>query len=405
MGNELYQYISEAQIESLKQAPEIATGLPGRAYTDPGFWALERRDYFASRWMACSHACELTAPGDVVPVSIAGYELILSKDADGVIRAFHNLCAHRGMRVLDAKKTGQTTLRCPWHAWTYDLQGALVATPNLGGIHVGQVDAFDCSKLGLREIRCGVFLDLVFVNLDGKAPGLDEFLAPLKARLRDYDLSLLRASRQLTSNTFEANWKLVIEGGIEDYHLPWIHPQLGAHSGTFTPEWDESGCYVGFSSRRVARSASTSGDPRKTGDGLPVFPHLAANAPNDGLGHAGMIFMVPPSGVIAVMPDHVVLTVLAPRSLDRTEQRRSFLYIGEAGEAAEWASSRQAVCASWQSVGEQDLDLARALQQQHGLRAEIDMPTRFSPHWEPAVHHFQQMLVDHLLSKQTRGGT
>ena len=400
MGNELYQYINAAQIESLHQPTAIATGLPGAAYTEQGFWELERQDYFPSRWMACAHACELEAPGGVMPVSIAGFELILTKDTDGVIRAFHNMCAHRGMRVLDTKQCEQTTLRCPWHSWTYDLQGRLVATPNLGGIHVGEVDAFKCSELGLREVRCETFLDLVFVNLDGDAASLDDYLSPLKARLADYDLSLLRPSKQLTNVTFEGNWKLVIEGGLEDYHLPWIHPQLGSHSGTFTPEWDDSGCYVGFTNRRAKTQEPKTGDPRNSGDGLALFPHLASKTPADGLDHEGMIFMVPPSAVIAVMSDHVVVTVLGSRSVDRTEQRRSFMYIGDSAVAAETAPIREAICESWQSVGAQDLDLARALQHQHRLRSEIDVPTRFSPHWEPAVHHFQQMVVDHMLSKQ-----
>jgi len=399
---ELGYFINDAQIEALNRPTATATGLPGAAYTDTGFWELERRDYFPSRWMACAHECDLAAPGDVMPVSIAGFEFILTRDTDDVIRAFHNICAHRGMTVLKTKKCAASSIRCPWHSWTYDLRGRLIATPNLGGIHVSDVEEFKRTELGLREVRCDSFLNLVFVNIDGSAPPLKEFLAPLKKRLADYELDQLRPSGQSTTATFEGNWKLVIEGGIEDYHLPWIHPQLGPHCGTFTPEFEESGCYVGFSSRRpVADSpASIYGGPREAGTGLPKFPHMAANPPTDNLDYPGAIFMVPPSAVIAVMSDHVVTTLLTPTALDRTEQRRSFLYVGEAAVSGELSAAREAICSSWASVGDQDLDLARELQHKHRLRNETDIPTRFSPHWEPAVHHFQKMVVSHLIAQQ-----
>ena len=400
----LENYINNAQIQSLNQPTVTATGLPGSAYTDAGFWELERRHYFSPRWMACAHECDLATPGEALPVSIAGYELILTRGDDNVVRAVHNVCAHRAMSVLNEKRSGISTMLCPWHCWTYDLCGRLVATPNLGGIHIGEVAQFDRAELGLREVRCDVFLNMIFVNIDGQAPPLHQFLAPLKARLADYALDQLRPSGQSTCATFEGNWKLVIEGGIEDYHLPWIHPQLGPHRGTFTPEWDETGCYVGFSSQRpiAKETEAIYGSPREVGDGLPVFPHMCASPLQDNLDHPGAIFMVPPSAVFAIMSDHVVTTLLIPTGLDRTEQKRSFLYIGQAATSKEYAMAREAICESWVSVGEQDIDLARTLQRTHRLRHEAGIETRFSPHWEPAVHHFQKMIIDQILAQENK---
>ena len=402
---ELSQFLTEADIEGLRRSTETATGLPGSVYTDEDFWMLERRSYFPSRWMACAHEHDLANPGDAVPVRVAGFELILTRDSDNKIRAFHNICAHRSMPVLQDRQSAVSTIRCPWHCWTYNLRGQLVATPNLGGIHVGELEAFDRSELGLREVNCDSFLNLVFVNIDGKAPPLKEFLAPLQRRLADYELDLLRASGQSTGVVFEGNWKLVIEGGVEDYHLPWVHPQLGPHSGMFTPEWDDTDCYVGFSSQRPAddEPVSITGNPRQATAALPVFPHMATPT-QDGLGPPGLILMVPPSAVFALMSNHVVTTLLIPLSVDRTEQRRSFMYLGDAASSSELAPARQAICDSWVAVGDQDLDLASALQRQHRLRTETDIPTRFSPHWEPAVHHFQNMVVNHLIAQSAESG-
>ena len=108
MGNELERYITDEELEALMRPTDVARGLPGRAYTDPGFWALECRDYFASRWMACTHASEISEPGDVIPISIGGYELVVTRDLQGAVHAFHNICAHRGMRVVSEKLQGQS---------------------------------------------------------------------------------------------------------------------------------------------------------------------------------------------------------------------------------------------------------------------------------------------------------
>jgi len=394
----LDDFMSKAQVEALTKSTAVAQGLPGAAYIDPDFWELERQRYFPSRWMACAYVGDVSESRDAIPVSIAGFELLLTRDEQGKLHAFHNVCSHRAMRVLDAKQTGDTKLRCPWHCWTYDLCGQLVATPNIGGIHVGEEEAFDRSQLGLREVRCGTFLNLVFVNLDSQAPSLETFLAPLKARLAAYDLDALRVSEQTTDAVFNGNWKLVMEGGLEDYHLPWVHPQLGPHAGTFSPELDESGCYVGISNRRpyLWQGQSAGGNPREIGNGLRQFPHLAPDHRTDGLSHEGIILMVPPSAVIAVMSDHVVTSLLSPMSLDRTAQRRTFLYLGDTATSKGLNATREAIARGWATVGEQDLDLVETMQHQQSLREQVDMPTRFSPHWEPAVHHFQKMIVEQI---------
>ena len=111
MPPNISQFISHDQITALNRPTASATGLPGTVYTDKDFWELERRDYFPSRWMACAHESDLPAPGDVMPVTIGGYELILTRDQDDLIHAFYNVCAHRGMRVLKSKQSGQHTLR------------------------------------------------------------------------------------------------------------------------------------------------------------------------------------------------------------------------------------------------------------------------------------------------------
>ena len=280
--------MSDEAIAALYRPVEEAEGLPGNVYTDPGFWELEREHYFSRTWMACAFLNDVPEPGDVYPVSIGGWELLVTRDASRVVHVFHNLCAHRGMRVVDCAGNVGLRMRCPWHSWAYDLEGKLVATPNLGGIGANEASGFDRSALGLREVRSETWLNFVFVNIDGKAPSLEEHLAPVVERVAAYDLSLLAAGPARTEFEFHGNWKLAYEGGVEDYHIPWIHTNLGPHTGTYQIETDGGQTYAGISSRRLLdnpddrRGAAFRGTG-KTGE-LPVFPHLGDTPPEDGLG-------------------------------------------------------------------------------------------------------------------------
>ena len=387
----LRQYISEQELTALFAPTESAHGLPGRFYSSDEYWQFERANLFARRWVACAFESDVPNPGGAKPITLAGWELIVARNLQDEVNVFHNICAHRGMRILDAPCHGEKSLRCPWHSWTYDLDGDLVATPNLGGIHINQAEGFDNASLGLKSVRSESWLNFVFINIDGRAPPLHEFLAPVHQRLSDYDLGALRLSEQRSEAPFEGNWKLVMEGGIEDYHVPWIHPQMGTYGGTFTPEFDDQDVYVGFSSR--ADSQRTGTREIDTEKSLALFSNTIDNLPDDGLGPEQIILMIPPSAVISVAPNHVMTAVLQPERKDLTIQRRCFHFLGASATAPDKKPTRQKVRDSWVAVGAQDEPLAKALQAQHRRREELGIPTRFSPYWEEAVHHFQKMIV------------
>ena len=390
-------------MDALFAPTAVAQGLPGRFYSDDNYWEFERRQLFSKRWVACAFESDVPEPGDAKPVTLAGWELIVARNQDNEVNVFHNLCAHRGMRVLDVACHGEKSIQCPWHSWTYDMNGRLVATPNLGGMHVNNVEGFNREKLGLKAVRCESWLNFVFVNIDGLAPPLPQFLTPLHKRLSAYDLSALKVGEQCSEAPFKGNWKLVMEGGIEDYHVPWIHPQMGTYGGTFTPEYDDQDVYVGFSTRADAnRTGTREVDIEQS---LPVFANSFENLPDDGLGAESIIVMIPPSAVIAVVPNHVMTAVLQPEQKDLTIQRRSFQFLGTSATDPAKKSIRQKVRDTWVTVGAQDEPLAQALQSQHRRREELNIPTRFSPHWEQAVHHFQKMIAPapELTPKTTHG--
>src|SRR5260221_14624619 len=140
---------------------------PPAAYTDPAFFALERELVFRRHWISVAFAHEIPDPGDAMPIDAAGVPLVLLRDREGEIRAFHNVCRHRGSAILSAPVKGQPTLRCPYHGWAYGLDGRLRATPLWDGKRATPPEALDRADLALAPVRCGVWADIVFVDLSG----------------------------------------------------------------------------------------------------------------------------------------------------------------------------------------------------------------------------------------------
>ena len=159
-----------------------AGGLPRAAYVDPAFLAAENERLFRRRWVCVGITEDVAAPGSVRPVKAAGNSLILARDLGGVIRVFHNFCRHRGMRLIDEAATGQRVIMCPYHSWSYGLNGALLKTPHAAGIDRHDRTTLPRALPGLAPVRHAVWGPLVFVNLSGEAPPFETYIAPLAER-------------------------------------------------------------------------------------------------------------------------------------------------------------------------------------------------------------------------------
>ena len=130
-----------------------ATGLPNRAYSSPDFFRLELDRIFAPSWACLGHAADIPRPGDLRPVQLLGVPLLMARAAGGTVRVFHNVCSHRGNELVWQPCRVRGAIRCPYHAWTYDLEGRLTGTPNIGGLGQHEVDGFDRTAHGLRVVR------------------------------------------------------------------------------------------------------------------------------------------------------------------------------------------------------------------------------------------------------------
>jgi len=323
--NSIGDCVSAQALAAVDTTTDQASGLPNEAYTSERFFAFERDALFARTWTCIGRASDLARPGDARPVSFMGLPLVLVKDGQGVLRVFHNVCSHRGNRVVHAPCRTQGALRCPYHSWTYGLDGRLKGTPHIGGVGKHELEGFDRDAHGLREVRSAVWLDLVFVDLSGEASELETHLAPLVSRWRPYvDADALAAlapaaTHGAMSLELAANWKLAVENYCESYHLPWVHPGLNRYSKI------EDHYHI-LEPGRFAGQGTRVYDPVYL-EG-PAFPGFAG-WPAESVKVAEYVALFP-NVLLGLHVDHVYTIILDPVACDRTVESFRFYYLGDA---------------------------------------------------------------------------
>ena len=195
----------------------LSAALEPRFYRDPEVAELEETRIFARSWQLVGHVSQLPAPGGYMTASVGSQPVLVVRGDDGELRAFRNVCRHRGSRLLSGSGECGKAIRCRYHGWTYRLDGELIGVPEGRSI-----SGLDKPALGLFPARIEVMCGLVFVNLDVHAAPL----APgLGQRLERYGIERLRPGRTL-SGSQPANWKIVIDNYSEGYHIPVGHPGL-----------------------------------------------------------------------------------------------------------------------------------------------------------------------------------
>ena len=391
----LIDYLPDEVLADLEGAPGEALGLPGRAYGGE-FYQLEQHSLFPRTWCAVGFGGDIPGPGDVMPVELAGWPLLLVRDTHGEVRAFHNVCRHRSMRVVSETCRGLSRLACPWHGWTYDLEGRLCSTPRIGGQRAHTDPSFDTETLGLASVPVAEWLDFIFVNLDGNAPSFAEHIQPLARLLDGYDLSDLNIGNGWSID-FDGNWKLVVEGAIEDYHLPHLHPQFVTGVADARPRLDHApGCYFANSSARDYESVEASGELVVFADGLPCILNE-----NGGDEPRTFVISVFPTGFITTRTNYLWQWLILPRGARQTRVDTRHYYRNAAATDPRLEPVRQRLVAEWRLVLEQDDPYIRTLQGNYDRPGEAGIRTRFSPYWEANVRHFQQSVVQVLRAAET----
>ena len=289
--------------------------LPGRYYTDPAIFDAEQRNIFSRQWVYVCRTQDVPSPGRFARMTVGDENVLVVRGRDEVLRAFLNVCRHRGATLCaaDSGEVGRA-IRCPYHAWSYRLDGSLRSAPNWD-----TMAAADKADLGLHPVHLAEFHGMVWVNLAAAPAPLEEYLyAQLDYRLGGdrakfvrYDLASLVAGKRI-DYTVAANWKIIQENFQECYHCSTIHPELVdtvpafRNLGGGAPVTYDTEGYV-FAPDKVSFSAS----------GSAVLPRLPGLEDSDDRKYYGMVMR--PNCFLSLLPDHVIAHRFEPVSTEVTK--------------------------------------------------------------------------------------
>ena len=296
--------------------------------------------------------------------------MLLVRDAQRRIRAFHNVCRHRCLKLVDTPGNVGRAIRCPYHSWTYGLDGALHVAPYFGGREPRAVPAgFDRGQHGLTPVRSATWHDWVFVDLNGSAPPFEDFVAPLERRLGGLDLARIRHLVTIDFGEVAANWKLLIENFIEPYHVQFVHSTTTEQPLTDHYTVNEPGC-LGCAvdvSGEATQEDTLSADSRF----LTLFPNFVFGL---------------------YLPDQIGVHLDVPLAPGRTLQRRAIYSLDP--EPASTKRTEQ-LAKLWHDVHLEDHAICKRLQQGRASRAAAGGGV-LSPVWEDSVRSFQELVVRRL---------
>jgi choline monooxygenase len=346
-----------------------ATGMPPGYYTNNGHFEIEKKFIFANNWCCIGFASDIPKIGDMKPIVFAGYPLFFVRDTDNSIKVFHNFCPHRGTRLV-SEEQNRTLVRCPYHAWSFSLCGALIRAPH----H----ETCDRSKFGLREAHSATWQDAIFVNLSGNAPPLEKEIAPLLRRWNGFDFSLLRRGGGMTY-CFRSNWKLIVENFLECYHVPSVHPNLSQYSKF-------SDRYSIIFEKKFFGIGSKIYKPNAISIELPRWPGIS-----DEREFQAEYISLFPNILIGRMPDHAFIWMLEPISPSETIEHLRFYFIGQESVSDIFKDERNATLARWKEVNDEDFDIVQRLFAGHESPAYDG--ARFAPSHEETIHEFHRMVL------------
>ena len=401
----------------------LLTRTPGHSLQAPFYVdeAVHKADLdliFARHWIFVGQEPDVPEPGDVMAFRIGDAPVLILRDDDDVVRAFHNVCRHRGAQLVPDGKGQVGNLVCRYHTWTYGLDGSLLFADHMGA-------EFDPSCRGLKPIALRSVAGLLFICLADQPPtDIDDLAATMEPYLQPHGIADAKIALQ-TDLIENGNWKLVLENNRECYHCGANHPELTvplfAHGFGFAPgsmdegelaqaarydglvdemhgRWERSGlpsrrierltgCPTGFRTERLPLDRA---GESHTADTRAACKRLLGRLTDPKLG--GLSFWTQPNSWHHFMADHAVTFSVLPLGPERARLRTTWLVHKDAVEGVDYDLAN--LTAVWEATNRQDAELVGITQ--NGVRSPAYQPGPYSPHTEGLVEQFCTWYVERM---------
>lgn len=374
--------MKQSELSAVLTDVNCAKGLPNEHYISAEMFAEEKRSVIFANWSGVGFGKDIPSPGDAKPLDFLGMPIVLVRDRDGSIGVFQNTCRHRGMILIDKPQNIRGAIRCPYHSWCYSLNGALRATPHVGGPGQNKHDDINMDELGLIRIRSFVWRDVIFINVDGQAVDFEQAHGALMERWKEFDQPLHHGGDASSFKlNVKTNWKLAVENYCESYHLPWVHPGLNSYS-RLEDHYNIAvrGSYSGQGTLVYRQLGDDDGKK------LPDFSGLS-----DTWDEGAEYITFYPNVLFGVQRDHCFAIVLEPVSCGETVEHIELYYAKDEGETPEYDGLRAANAALWKTVFEEDIFVVEGMQR--GRHGQLFDGGRFSPAMDGPTHNFHHWIA------------
>lgn len=346
---------------------EQAFTIPSAWYTEPFFHDLDAADVFPKTWQYVGSTGRIAKPGDYVAAMVGRHSVFVVRQKDGGIRAFFNVCKHRGGPLVMDECGSGTMLQCKYHGWTYRLDGSLRGVPRFD-----RTELFDKRDFGLVPLHVSEWHGLLFVRATNEGPPINEVLDGIGRRIAPLNLERFRYYKSVSYDV-ACNWKVYVDNYLEGYHLPLVHPEL---------------CNaLDFSEYRTELSRYYS---------LQVSPMQGASdygATGDAGGDA-FYYFVYPNFMMNILPGRMQTNTILPLLADRCRVVFDYYYpesevVGDPDGLAVRAAADHEFS---DRVQQEDIEICEYVQR--GLESPAYDKGRFSVETEAGVHHFQALLKE-----------
>ncbi len=329
---------------------EEARALPGAFYTDPRMLDLELTELFGREWVCVGRLEEVSQPGDYLTFDVANEPVVVVHGEDGVVRALANVCRHRGTRIASQAGNARHFV-CPYHQWSYDTTGRLINAPGIKAR-----DGFDPKECRLPEVKCESWHGFLFVSLQAAPTPVSERLAGLSEIVGRYHLEEMRL-RYLVDETWDTNWKCLLENFMEGYHLTPLHRKTlhQVNPTHLCRHFDPGDAYFGY------------------------FAGFASRLPADRIGHPDLsedefnqcvMFCVPPGLTVGVGSDYSSFLCIRPDTTSRVRVKLGLIFFGDT-----WSMTQiDAAVSLFQRTMAEDKAVLHELQRGIGSRYYVPGP-------------------------------
>ncbi len=407
----------QVTLDELTRPIEQAFPLVNQFYTEPSLFRYEWESIGEQCWQVVATEAQIAKPGDILPLTVAGFPILLTRDAQGQLHAFHNACKHRGAVLATEKSQQKASIVCPYHAWRYALDGRLICASHFNGLRDHRIQSLNprlqnqkISVLkeeivgrerqdqeikngeeveGLTPIRVDQWHQLIFINLGSKAPPLSEVMQPINQRWQAYPLSQMKYGGGLNYK-LHANWKLIVENFIDSYHNPFVHPSLNKAS-----PWGEhysivEDSYFGVGTRLYDANLVGHSGLNKF-NGLPNSLHKSAE-----------YLHLFPNLMMGLHADYLFVFTVNPIDVSTTEENIWFFFAPASSTDENHTQAKEQAIKNWDRVNREDIPIVEGM---HRVRTSSTFTSTafnggcFSPFHEKTLQAFQQKWAKTMLNK------